>query len=186
VNTVRGEDDRWSQAKVGNLTYCVSDKFGNRKRAVARAAARGAALWENASSAVDFVRVSSADANCTVQNNAVVFPVQPTKTTQFIARAFFPSSPDRRRNILVNAVSLLNTPDWPPGHILGHELGHTLGFRHEHTRPEAGVCFEDLNWRPLTDYDSSSIMHYPQCNGTSLNLGFTATDAEGVVALYGP
>jgi len=83
-------------------------------------------------------------------------------------------------------VSLVTTPNWLPKNILGHELGHTLGFRHEHTRPEAGVCFEDLNWRPLTPYDSASIMHYPQCNGTSLDLSMTATDRQGVVALYGP
>jgi hypothetical protein len=185
VNTVAGKDDRWSDAKVGNLTYCVSNKFGNRKAAVVKAAAQGTALWEKASSAIDFVHVKSADAKCTVKNDAVVFPVQPTKATQFIARAFFPSSPDAKRNILVNPVSLVTTPDWPPGNILGHELGHTLGFRHEHTRPEAGVCFENLNWRPLTPYDSASIMHYPQCNGTSLDLSFTRTDGEGVVALYG-
>jgi hypothetical protein len=186
VNTVGGEDDRWSDAKVGDLTYCVSNKFGPRKAAVIRATAQGAAHWERASSAIDFVHVASADAKCTVRNRAVVFPIQPTVSTQFIARSFFPSSPDARRNILINPVSLLNTPDWPPGNIVGHELGHTLGFRHEHTRPESGVCFEDLNWRPLTDYDSASIMHYPQCNGTSLDLSFTATDAEGVAELYGP
>ena len=185
VNTVGNKDDVWSQAEVGNLTYCVSKKFGNRKAAVVAATARGTALWENASSAINYAHRSSADANCTVSNKAVVFSVEPTKSTQFIARAFFPSNPDKRRNILVNPVSLVNTPDWPPGNILGHELGHTLGFRHEHTRPEAGICFEDLNWRPLTDYDSASIMHYPQCNGTSLDLSFTATDAEGVVELYG-
>ena len=186
VNTVAGKDDRWSDAKVGNLTYCVSDKFGNRKASVVMAAAQGTALWERASSAIDFIHVKSADATCTVKNNAVVFPVQPTKATQFIARAFFPSSPDARRNILVNPVSLVTTPGWPPGNILGHELGHTLGFRHEHTRPEAGVCFENFSWRPLTPYDSASIMHYPQCNGTSLDLSFTRTDGQGVVALYGP
>ena len=186
VNTVAGKDDRWSDAEVGNLTYCVSNKFGNRKAEVVKAAAQGTALWEKASSAIDFIHVKSADAKCTVKNQAVVFPVEPTKATQFIARAFFPSSPDARRNILVNPVSLVTTPDWPPGNILGHELGHTLGFRHEHTRPEAGVCFENFNWRPLTPYDSASIMHYPQCNGTSLDLGFTRTDGKGVVALYGP
>ncbi|HEU5454128.1 MAG TPA: hypothetical protein VFU85_00430 [Nocardioides sp.] len=187
VNTVRGADDKWSRAKVGRLTYCVSNKFGSRKAAVVRAATQGAALWERASSAVDYVRVSSAEANCTTRNTRVVFSIEPTRSQAFIARAFFPSSPDVRRNIKVNPVSLLTTPDWPPGNILGHELGHTLGFRHEHTRPEAGVlCFENLSWRPLTDYDSASIMHYPQCNGTSLDLSFTATDAEGVQALYGP
>ena len=152
-----------------------------------RAAARGAALWERASSAIDYVRVS-------VRRGQLHDPQQRGSSSRssrpasqaFIARAFFPSSPDARRNIMVNPVSLLTTPDWPPGNILGHELGHTLGFRHEHTRPEAGICFEDLSWRPLTDYDSASIMHYPQCNGTSTDLSFTDTDAEGVAALYGP
>ena len=72
------------------------------------------------------------------------------------------------------------------GFARDHELGHTLGFRHEHTRPEAGVCFEDNNWRPLTPYDSDSIMHYPQCNGTSSDLGFSPLDAQGVAALTAP
>ena len=68
---------------------------------------------------------------------------------------------------------------------MAHELGHTLGFRHEHTRPEAGTCFEDNNWRPLTPYDSASIMHYPQCNGGSSDRSSAPTTADGVRALDG-
>ena len=48
-----------------------------------------------------------------------------------------------------------------------------------------GTCFEDNNWRPLTPYDSASIMHYPQCNGSSNDLSMTSTDRQGAVALYG-
>ena len=114
---------------------------------------QGAALWENASN-VNFTHVSSQDGNCWTGNNSVLFSVEPTFTTQYIARAFFPSSPDSQRNVLVNADSLQSSGSWTPGNILGHELGHTLGFRHEHTRPEAGTCFEDNNWYPLTPYDS--------------------------------
>ena len=80
--------------------------------------------------------------------------------------------------------SLCNIRPWTLG-LLRHELGHTLGFRHEHTRPEAGTCFEDNNWRALTPYDSASVMHYPQCNGTSSDLSMTATDRQGAVTLYG-
>ena len=69
--------------------------------------------------------------------------------------------------------------------LILHELGHALGCRHKHTRPEAGTCFEDNNWRPLTTYDSASIMHYPQCNGSSDDLSMTSTDASGARALYG-
>ena len=110
----------------------------------------------------------------------------PPRRQQYIARAFFPSTPKHGRNILVNAKSLQSIGSWTPTNILGHELGHSLGFRHEHTRPEAGTCFEDNNWRALTPYDSASIMHYPQCNGTSSNLSMTNTDRQGVAALYGP
>ncbi len=185
VNTVGGADDKWSASQALNLTYCVSNKFGTSKTNVVNAMNQGAALWEGATSKVNFTYVPAQDASCTVRNNSVLFSVEPTSTTQYIARAFFPSTSKRSRNILVNASSLMNSGSWTPGNILGHELGHTLGFRHEHTRPEAGTCFEDNNWRPLTPYDSSSIMHYPQCNGTSSNLSMTATDRQGAVTLYG-
>ena len=184
VNTVGGVDDKWSTSQVGNLTYCVSSKFGTRKADIVNAMNGGAGLWEAASSKINFVYVPSQDANCTTRNNNVLFSVEPVQTSQYIARAFFPSSPKRSRNVLVDD-SIWTSGSWTPTNILGHELGHTLGFRHEHTRPEAGTCFEDNNWRPLTPYDSSSIMHYPQCNGTSSNLSMTATDRQGIVALYG-
>jgi Dual-action HEIGH metallo-peptidase len=184
VNTVGGVDDTWSTSQVGNLTYCVSTKFGSRYADVVTNMASGAGLWEAASSRINFVHVPSQDASCTTRNKSVVFSVEPVQTSQYIARAFFPSTPKRSRNVLVDD-SIWTSGSWTPTNILGHELGHTLGFRHEHTRPEAGTCFEDNNWRPLTPYDSSSIMHYPQCNGTSSNLSMTATDRQGAVTLYG-
>jgi len=184
VNTVGGVDDKWSTSQVGNLTYCVSSKFGTRKADIVNAMAGGAGLWEAASSRINFVYVPSQDANCTTRNNSVLFSVEPVQTSQYIARAFFPSTPKRSRNVLVDD-SIWTSGSWTPANIMGHELGHTLGFRHEHTRPEAGTCFEDNNWRPLTAYDSSSIMHYPQCNGSSSNLSMTATDRQGAATLYG-
>ncbi len=185
INRVYGVDDKWSASKAMNLSYCVSNNFGSQQSNVINAMAQGTALWETASSKVNFVYVPSANSNCRTSNNAVVFSVEPTYTTQYIARAFFPSTKDAQRNILVNASSLMNSGSWTPGNIMGHELGHTLGFRHEHTRPEAGTCFEDNNWRALTPYDSASIMHYPQCNGSSNNLSFTSQDGNGVRAAYG-
>lgn len=184
VNTVNGATDKWSASKVSNLTYCVSTKFGMRHADVVNAMQSGAALWESASSKINFVYVSSADSKCTTRNNSIVFSVEPVATTQYIARAFFPSTADRQQNVLIDD-SIWSSGSWTPTNIIGHELGHVLGFRHEHTRPESGTCFEDNNWQPLTPYDSSSIMHYPQCNGTSDNLSMTSTDRAGVVTLYG-
>jgi len=183
VNQDGGGDDVWSSGQVGNLTYCVSDDFGSMKSTVVNAMAGGAALWESASSAIDFVYDSSQDGNCWTGNDAVLFSVEPVVTDEYIARAFFPSSGDSEMNILV--ADSLTTSGWSPSNILGHEMGHTLGFRHEHTRPESGTCFEDNNWRPLTPYDSASIMHYPQCNGTSDDLSFSGYDAEGTASVYG-
>jgi hypothetical protein len=185
INRIYGVDDKWSATTARNLTYCVSNNFGTQKANIVNAMANGAYQWEAASSGVNFIYVPSADSNCRTTNNAVLFSVEPTYTNQYIARAFFPSSSDSQRNVLVNAASLMNSGSWSPGNIMAHELGHTLGFRHEHTRPEAGTCFEDNNWRPLTPYDSSSIMHYPQCNGTSSNLSMTSTDRAGIRAVYG-
>lgn len=184
VNTVSGKDDKWSASQASNLTYCVSNKFGSDKAAIVTAMAEGAGMWEAASSAVDFIYVPAQDGSCNTRNSNVLFSVEPVKTNQYIARAFFPSTSKRSRNVLVDD-SIFSSGNWEAADIIAHELGHTLGFRHEHTRPEAATCFEDNNWRALTPYDSSSIMHYPQCNGGSADLEFQASDAAGVRALYG-
>ena len=71
----------------------------------------------------------------------------------YLARAFFPNEERAERNVLIDESSFHVDPDGALQlvGILRHELGHTLGWRHEHTRPESGTCFEDNNWRPLTD-----------------------------------
>jgi hypothetical protein len=185
VNRVGGQDDRWPQSTASNLTYCVSQSsFGSRYSTVVNAMAAATGAWE-ATANVNFVHVASQDGNCTSRNNNVVFNVRQVMTSQYLARAFFPSTNRKGREILISVSSFSNISPWTLAGVLRHETGHTIGFRHEHTRPESGACFEDNNWRALTAYDSASVMHYPQCNGSQNgDLVLTNLDKTGAKALY--
>jgi len=187
INRVNGQDDKWSAATATNLTYCVSSSsFGSRYSAVVNAMASATAAWESATGGgVHFVHVTSADAKCNARTSGVVFDVRQVSTTQYLARAFFPSSSRSAREVLISSSSFGNISPWTLTGVLRHELGHTIGFRHEHTRPESGTCFEDSNWRALTAYDSASVMHYPQCNGTQTgDLVLTNLDKSGANSIY--
>jgi len=185
VNRVNGRDDVWSASTAQNLTYCVSSSsFGSRYSTVVNAMNNATAAWEGAAR-VNFVHVSSLDGSCSSRTSGVVFNVRQVSTSQYLARAFFPSSSRRSREILISTSSFGNISPWTLTGVLRHELGHTIGLRHEHTRPESGTCFEDNNWRALTTYDSSSVMHYPQCNGTNTgDLVLTTRDQTGASSLY--
>ena len=185
VNTVNGADDKWSGSAAQNITYCISQSsFGSRYATVVSAMNAAAGAWE-AAGRVNFVHASAQDSNCSSRNNSVVFNVRQVTTSQYLARAFFPSTSRRSRELLIASSSFGNINPWTLTGVLRHELGHTLGFRHEHTRPEAGACFENNTWRALTAYDSASVMHYPQCNGTQNgDLVLTNLDRAGAAALY--
>lgn len=188
VNKVNGQPDVWPAGTAQNLTYCIDKKsFGSRYNATVSAMASAAGAWEAAAgSGLDFVHASQYDAKgCNSRNNNVVFNVRLVTTNQYLARAFFPSTSRRGREVLISASSYGNISPWTLTGVLRHELGHTIGLRHEHTRPEAGTCFEDNNWIVLTAYDSDSVMHYPQCNGTQDgDLVLTNSDKAGAAALY--
>ena len=185
VNLYNGKDDRWPSSTAINLTYCISQSsFGSRYAAVVTAMANATAAWEGTAN-VNFVHASAQDGSCTSRNTSVVFDVRQVSTSQYLARAFFPSTSRRSREVLISSSSFGNITPYTLEGVLRHELGHTIGFRHEHTRPESGACFEDNNWRALTSYDSSSVMHYPQCNGTNRgDLVLTSLDKTGARALY--
>jgi serine protease len=185
VNLAGGADDRWFDPTQHNLTYCISTAFGSRYGDMVNAMNSATGAWESAAS-VNFVHVSSLDADCSSRSD-VVFNVRPVNSgCQYLARAFFPSTSRRGREILVDTCTFSQGGSPSPTGVLRHELGHTIGFRHEHTRPESGVCFEDNSWRPLTAYDQASVMHYPQCNGiNSWSLSLTSLDKAGAAALYG-
>jgi len=188
VNRVGGADDKWNATTAANLTYCIrkSSFTTAQYNAVVSAMNSATAAWE-ATARVNFVHSSALDTstNCRSSNTSVVFNVRRVTTSQYLARAFFPSTSRSGREILISSSSFGNISPWTLTGVLRHELGHTIGFRHEHTRPESGTCFEDSSWRALTSYDSSSVMHYPQCNGTQTgDLVLTNLDKQGASSLY--
>lgn len=184
VQRTGGADAKWNDVQKLNLTYCISNNFGSNKQRVIDAVKYAAdQRWEQMGN-VNFIYVPSQDSNCTASNNNVLFDIRQVSGQPYLARAFFPGASRASRNVLIDTSAVGNS-GWPLENVVGHELGHVLGFRHEHTRPEAGTCFEDNNWRALTPYDSASIMHYPQCNGSSNDLDWTTKDAQGMAALYG-
>jgi len=185
VDNVNGVDIVWGSVQKLQLTYCISNSFGARKPVVVQAMSDAALAWEGAAN-VRFLYVPVEDVNCSASNANVLFDVEPTSGQVYLARSFFPDSARPGRNLMVNDTSFGIFYPLSLAGIFRHEMGHILGLRHEHTRPESGTCFEDNQWRALTAYDSSSVMQYPQCNGTG-NSSFILTDSDkaGIAQLYG-
>lgn len=194
IMSILGIDIIWKDGDRKALTYCVSNAasdsggFGNRYNTVVSAMADATRAWE-AVADIKYIHVNGEDSNCTPTNSNVKFDVRPVNLNAYLARSFFPNDDRAQRNVLIDNSSF----ELPPGGklsltgVLRHELGHTLGARHEQTRPEAGTCFEDNDWRGVTDYDALSVMHYPQCNGKGdWSLTLTLQDKNGIACVYKP
>lgn len=189
-------DAIWDRTVRFDLSYCVSDDFGERKNEIAAAMSDAAREWE-AIAHVKFRHAEDQDERCHERNAQVLFDVSPApESSWYFARAFFPDNEEREdRRVLINTSEIDSSMDDEQFEgklnlrgILRHELGHVLGFRHEHIRPENSgnfFCMENEDFRPLTEYDARSVMHYPQCDGEGdWGLEFTDIDAQGARFFY--
>ena len=190
VNLAGGDDDVWTRTNGVTLKYCISDTFGANKARAQVEMDEATTNWQSVTN-VNFVYLANEDATCDPTNPDIDVPVQPWAGGG--ACAFFPSGGGCVPGTLVINFNNLDTdpfyqtnaPNVTTTGVFRHELGHVMGFRHEHTRPESGTCFEDMNWRELTPYDASSVMHYPWCNGVlTSDLSLTTWDRRGAIYLY--
>ncbi|MFU8806857.1 MAG: matrixin family metalloprotease [Bradymonadaceae bacterium] len=187
VMNLHSVDSVWDKIQRFNLTYCVSDDFGDRKQEVIDVMDESARQWEEFAH-VRFVYKAEEDHRCDNKNNRVVFNVSAAPSgSWYIARAFFPEYDRADREIRINwrehdgMLTRRANENYTLLGVMRHEIGHVLGFRHEHIRPEAsGRCFENDDFRPITEYDSSSVMHYPHCGGDNdWGLEFSENDIRG-------
>jgi serralysin len=188
--TPQGDDDVLPAEVRQQLTYCVrstgAGRFGSRHAQVVRAMEAATRAWEGVAR-VQFTHVPAEDDACTASNPRVFFRVSQMSDSPLLAHAFFPSDPASARMVEIDSDAFgggLPAPITLTG-LLTHELGHVLGFVHEHYRAPFANCDYQSNWRSLTSYDPSSVMHYPHCDGDNEgDLRITQKDAFGAMNHY--
>jgi serralysin len=139
--------------------------------------------WE-AAGRVNFVHASAQDGNCTNRNNSVVFNIRQVTTSQYLARAFFPSTSRRSRELLIASSSFGNINPWTLPASCATSSATPSASATSTPGPRPAPASRTTPGGRLTAYDSASVMHYPQCNGTqSGDLVLTNLDRSGAAAL---
>jgi len=191
------------------LDYCVSDLFATwvdspGKDQVVAEVAQAMSDWQNTVN-VRFIYHPGEDANCDENNANVDFAVVPTSfpigacaSNKMMWSGPAMGCPNSSSNIVTGGILSFNYSSAQPVPsnvgVYRHELGHMLGFRHEHPFNPAGSCTretpnmqgDDLTFRALTDYDSSSVMHYSffPC-GLLVEYEISPLDGVGARSVYG-
>ena len=173
----------WSEKDRFSLTFCVSDRFGKKKEMVAQAAVEAAKTWMDHAN-VKFIYTGEDSDNECLRRKATTFSILIAhRRSPYEVKAFWPCTKNENRKILVNERILTSSFKRIRG-IMTHEFGHVLGFRHEHTHPDSSRCHEDGPFKPVTDYDKKSIMHYMTCGGTTPGYYLSELDKIGAAKVY--
>jgi serralysin len=184
-------DDIWFSGEQRTLSYCISNDFGANKSAVISAMAGASAAWHAVTNA-DYTYLSAGDGACRSGDPVpagTTFKVSPYSGS---ACSFWPFSGvncgGTGRTLLFDPNA--NFSGFSFTTVLTHELGHILGLHHEYQRmPEAKSGCGLFELRPLTAFDSSSIMgapNFPTTCGLGVGSVVSANDGIGIRQLYGP
>lgn len=182
--------DVWPFRLRYDLTYCVSDDFLANKPAVVAGMQAATAAWHDVAE-IRYVYLPQHDAKCDAFNSDVLFNVRPGSCgPKCGARAFLPSFPRVKREIIVTPTALAPPPQYTLTGVLRHELGHTLGFAHEHIWYGGCDDAETADSLPvaerITDWDRNSVMYYDFCPNATQSGAFELSvfDALGAACEY--
>jgi hypothetical protein len=187
VNLFHGHDDFYKGIEQRTLTYAIDrasfGQLADNYTSVVRNMQQATQEWMNSCMECQIHFAYKANLDSSPNSPELNFVVQLHDVHgQYIAASFFPHDDKLRR--FLNIDPSYFTANFDKVGVLRHELGHVLGYRHEHIRGIAGCYTEGNEWRPLTPYDPSSVMHY-FCGGHgSMSLQLTQLDIQGHRQLY--
>lgn len=122
--------------------------------------------------------------------DGLVFKVRKKSTERgipvsFLASSFFPFEKETRPYLNISNRYFFSHHDKVG--LLRHEIGHILGYKHEQLNGPL-ACQDDMdgNWKPLTNYDEHSVMHYfcAENKAPALKFAISKCDKSGHETLY--
>ncbi len=178
-----GDWDLYSPTEARNLTYTVEGLPSNIVNIVHWACDE----WEKYGD-LDFTDVTG-----TSQNAVFTFRRSTTQEENqnpgVIASAFFPGDSVKELVLYDDFDDIDDFYGWDKSSVLLHELGHGIGLRHEFIWRKRKRRYRQYleTYAPaelITDWDTDSIMYYPQYSAYTGDGYISSLDMDGVGILY--